>query len=52
LAALELVRIGKLRQIGVHKHAAFLGFFGNEIGCRRLNGRPKEKYPRKQLSEK
>jgi hypothetical protein len=24
----------------------------NEIGCRRLNGRPKEKYPRKQLSEK
>jgi hypothetical protein len=20
----------------------------NEIGCRRLNGRPKEKYPRKQ----
>jgi hypothetical protein len=24
----------------------------NEIGCRRLNGRPKEKYPRKQTSEK
>jgi hypothetical protein len=24
----------------------------NEIGRRCLNGRPKEKYPRKQLSEK
>jgi hypothetical protein len=27
-------------------------FDRNEIGCRRLNGRSKEKYPRKQLSEK
>jgi hypothetical protein len=24
----------------------------NEIGCRRLNGRSKEKYPRKQPSDK
>jgi hypothetical protein len=48
----EAHQVFKENGFGKQQFSLQLAFYRNEIGCRRLNGRPREKYPRKQLSEK